>query len=162
MEYLIYKVWRRVVTMCERSNEADHVCLCPLEGVIDTISKKWPLLVINSIGNHGRLRFKQIMDELKRISPTTLTEMLKELQKEGLITRESFDEIPPRVEYSLTKDGLELRGAILPLLEWSSRRSQHAKRKCSTRYKGMAAHQLVKCDKRSSQCTPCISRKSSR
>ena len=148
--------------MCERSDEADHVCLCPLEGVIDTIGKKWPLLVINSIGNHGRLRFNQIMDELKGISPTTLTEMLKELYKEGLIIRESFAEIPPRVEYSLTKDGLELRGAIVPLLEWSSRRSQHAKKQCSTRYKGIAAHQFAKCEKRSSQCIPCTSKRSSR
>jgi len=128
--------------MCERSNEAKHVCLCPLEGVIDTIGKKWPLLVINAIGNRGRLRFNQMMDELKGISPTTLTEMLKELQKERLIRRESFAEIPPRVEYSLTRDGVELRKAILPLLEWASTRSSHTKRKCSATYRKISAHQI--------------------
>jgi len=128
--------------MCERSNEAKHVCLCPLEGVIDTIGKKWPLLVINAIGNRGRLRFNQMMDELKGISPTTLTEMLKELQKERLIRRESFAEIPPRVEYSLTRDGVELRKAILPLLEWASTRSSHTKRKCSPTYRKISAHRI--------------------
>jgi len=128
--------------MCERSNEAKHVCLCPLEGVIDTIGKKWPLLVINAIGNRGRLRFNQMMDELKGISPTTLTEMLKELQKERLIRRESFAEIPPRVEYSLTRDGVELRKAILPLLEWASTRSSHTKRKCSATYRKISAHRI--------------------
>jgi len=138
------------------------MCLCPLEGIIDTIGKKWPLLVINSIGNGGRIRFKQLMDELRGISPTTLTEMLKQLHKEGLITRQNFAEIPPRVEYSLTKDGLELRRAIVPLLEWSSRRSQHAKKECSPRYKGMAGHRLTKCEKRSYQCIPCTSRKISK
>jgi len=86
--------------MCELSNDAEHFCLCPLKGIIDTIGKKWPLLVVNAIENRGRLRFNQIMDELKGISPTSLADTLKELQREGLIKRESFAEIPPRVEYS--------------------------------------------------------------
>ena len=98
--------------------------------------------MINAIGNRGRLRFNQIMGELKGISPTTLAEMLKELQKEGLIRRESFAEIPPRVEYSLTNDGVKLREAILPLLRWASTRSSTTKRKCSTMYREISAHQI--------------------
>ena len=141
MEYLIYKVWSGVVTMCERSNCADHTCLCPLEGIIDTIGKKWPLLVVNTIGNNGRLRFKQMTDELKGISPTTLTDTLKELQREGLIKRESFAEIPPRVEYTLTRDGVHLRKAILPLLRWASTRSSTT-RKCATTYGKIPAHRI--------------------
>ena len=66
-------------------------------------------LVVNAIGNRGKFRFSRMMQELKGISPTTLTDTLQELQREGLITRESFAEIPPRVEYSLTKDGAQLR-----------------------------------------------------
>jgi len=128
--------------MCERSNGSEHVCLCPLEGIIDTIGKKWPLLVINAIGNRDRLRFNQLMEELKGISPTTLTEMLKELQKEGLIERESFAEIPPRVEYSLTKDGVELRKAIIPLLKWASRRDLPTRRKCSPTYRVVSVHRI--------------------
>jgi len=128
--------------MCQRSNDAKHTCLCPLEGIIDTIGKKWTLLVINAVGNHERLRFNQILDELKGISPTTLTEMLKELQRENLVRRESFAEIPPKVEYSLTKDGVELRRAILPLLKWASARNGTAKRRCSSQYRGMPAHQI--------------------
>jgi DNA-binding HxlR family transcriptional regulator len=128
--------------MPEQSNQCAHLCLCPLEGIIDTIGKKWILLVINALGNHGRLRFNQMMNELDAISPTTLTETLKELQKEKLIKRESFSEIPPRVEYYLTKDGAELRKAMLPLLEWASRRNPTTSRKCSTIYKKMQSHQI--------------------
>jgi DNA-binding HxlR family transcriptional regulator len=128
--------------MCERSSKPDRLCLCPLEGIIDTIGKKWTLLVVNAIGNHGRLRFSQMMEELK-ISPTTLTDTLQELQREGLIGRESFAEIPPRVEYSLTKDGVQLRKAILPLLQWASTRTVPGKKGCSARYRQIAAHQIT-------------------
>lgn len=101
------------------SKDSNVVCLCPLEGVIDTISKKWSLLIINEIGNHGHLRYNDIMKELERISPKTLADMLKDLKKEGLLEREAFNEIPPRVEYSLTKEGRKLREAIIPLLKWA-------------------------------------------
>jgi DNA-binding HxlR family transcriptional regulator len=63
------------------------------------------------------------MEYLGRISPKTLSDTLKELQAEGLIKRESFAEIPPRVEYSLTEDGAELRKSIIPLLKWAAKRN---------------------------------------
>jgi len=126
--------------MCEQSKESKHICLCPLEGVIDTISKKWALLIVNAIGNRERLRFNQMMSELEGISPTTLTDTLKELQREGLIRRESFAEIPPRVEYSLTEDGLALRKAIVPLLKWASERSNNGGKKCAADCREIPAH----------------------
>ena len=54
------------------------------------------------------------MDNLERISPKTLSDRLKELQKAGLIHREMYAEIPPRVEYSLTQEGTELRDLMIP------------------------------------------------
>lgn len=95
------------------------ICLCPLEGVIDIISKKWALLIINEIGNHGRIRYNELQKELGNVSPKTLADTLKGLLKEGLINRETFNEIPPRVDYTLTKDGIKLREAIIPLLRWA-------------------------------------------
>jgi DNA-binding HxlR family transcriptional regulator len=123
--------------------ERNQLCLCPLEGIIDIISKKWALLIVNAIGNHGKLRFNQLMEELKGISPKSLSDTLKRLEKEQLIGRESFAEIPPRVEYSLTKDGIELRNAVMPLLQWASKRSAVKRKKDASDYKGMPAH-LVK------------------
>jgi DNA-binding HxlR family transcriptional regulator len=120
----------------------DHVCFCPLEGVIDVISKKWALLIVNVIGNNDKLRFNDLIKELGGISPKTLSDTLKDLQAESLIKRESFAEIPPRVEYSLTKDGVELRKSIIPLLRWAATRSSGLPRKCSERYQRIPAHRV--------------------
>ena len=122
--------------------KGNHVCFCPLEGVIDVISKKWALLIVNAIGNNGKLRFNSLMEQLGGISPKTLADTLKQLQAEGLIRRESFAEIPPRVEYSLTEDGVELRKSIIPLLRWAATRSNRDQQRCSARYKGIPAHQV--------------------
>jgi len=101
------------------SYQKDVICLCPLEGIIDIISKKWALLIINEIGNHKSIRYNHLMMELEGISPKTLADLLKELRGKGLIERHAFNEIPPRVEYTLTKDGQKLRNAIIPLLQWA-------------------------------------------
>ena len=127
--------------MCENPNQT---CLCPLKGIIDIISKKWALLIINTLGNSGKLRFNQIMETLNGISPKTLSETLKELQTEGLISRESFAEIPPRVEYSLTNDGVELRKSIIPLLEWTANREHVNKERC-TKCPPVRAHSPQSC-----------------
>jgi DNA-binding HxlR family transcriptional regulator len=118
------------------------VCYCPLEGIIDLIGKKWALLIINAIGNYGSLRFNKLLEELSGISPKTLADTLKQLQNEGLLKRESFAEIPPRVEYSLTQDGLGLREAVVPILKWAATR-HGSKRKCSEAYGKIAAHKIV-------------------
>ena len=102
--------------------ESDRVCLCQLEGTINTISKKWAIFIISTIGNHGAMRFNQLREDLKGISPKTLADLLKILQRDGLIQREYFAEIPPRVEYSLTDDGKYLRESLIPLLKWSETR----------------------------------------
>ena len=129
------------VTAMKNKNEVACYCYCPLEGIIDVISKKWALLIINAIGNYGSLRFNKIMEELHGISPKTLADTLKQLQEEGLLKRESFAEIPPRVEYSLTKDGEGLREAVIPILRWAATR-QYSKRKCSASYSKILAHRI--------------------
>lgn len=105
--------------------EVGPICLCPLDGVIDTIGKKWSLLVINEIGNHQKLRFNELMHELRGISPSTLTTTLKELENRKMITKEMFREIPPRVEYSLSPRGKEMRQAIMPLLRWATKKGNY-------------------------------------
>jgi DNA-binding HxlR family transcriptional regulator len=82
------------------------------------ISKRWALLILAAIGNHGKLRYGELMKKLGGISPKSLSDRLRELEREGIIERHAFAEIPPRVEYSLTKDGEELRKAMMPLMEW--------------------------------------------
>jgi DNA-binding HxlR family transcriptional regulator len=113
--------------MTEKHNK---LCFCPVKGVIDIISKKWALFIINALGNNGKLRFNDLMKALESVSPKTLSDTLKALQTEGLITRVPFAEIPPRVEYSLTPEGTELREAILPLLMWTAARKSTPNYSC--------------------------------
>jgi DNA-binding HxlR family transcriptional regulator len=129
------------VTGMQKKNEV--VCYCPLEGIIDVISKKWALLIINAIGNYGSLRFNKLLEELQGISPKTLADTLKRLQNEQLLKRESFAEIPPRVEYSLTKDGQGLREAVVPILKWAATRQSSKRRKCSKSYGNIPAHRMA-------------------
>ena len=126
----------------DMQNKNEVVCYCPLEGIIDVISKKWALLVINAIGNYGSLRFNKLTEELQGISPKTLADTLKQLQGEGLLNRKSFAEIPPRVEYSLTKDGEGLREAVIPILKWAATR-QCSKEKCSATFSKIPAHRIT-------------------
>ena len=96
----------------------DDICLCSIEGIMGILSKKWALLIISAIGNNQRLRYNELEKKLDGISPKTLADRLKELEDANIIKREAFAEIPPRVEYSLTRDGVELRNAIIPLMKW--------------------------------------------
>jgi len=121
--------------------ECNHLCFCPIKGVIDIIGKKWSLLVINALRNQGKLRFNDLMKQLGGISPKTLSDTLKELQAEKLIARAAFAEIPPRVEYSLSRDGTELGKAIIPLIRWAATR-EHEDKKCATTCQGTPAHRV--------------------
>lgn len=123
--------------------KCEHVCFCAIEGIIDVISKKWALLIVNSLGNHRRLRFKGLMEALNGISPKALSDTLKNLQAEGLINRESFAEIPPRVEYTLTTDGQDLRKAILPLIQWARMRDK-SQAECNSTCEEVPAHIIKK------------------
>src|SRR5262245_37901196 len=96
-------------------------CPCPCAGLIDIIGKKWTLCVLAQLGNGGTLRFNQLQSQLEGISAKTLTEVLKDLQQSHLVKREAFPEIPPRVEYHLTKEGRELTMLVAPLMLWADK-----------------------------------------
>jgi len=118
--------------MVRRSNVA---LFCPLQGTIDVIGKKWALLVIYEIGNHGRIRFNELKNELLGITSKSLANTLESLQDSKLTSKESFRETPPRVEYSLTKDGKGLYDIIIPLIRWSALRKDATVKECSCKHK---------------------------
>src|SRR5271157_798327 len=108
---------------CQCAPHMEGVCVCSMEWVMDIVSKKWALLTITIIANFGRLRYTELEQKLSGISPKTLSDRLKELEAANLIKRETFAEIPPRVEYTLTPEGRELREAMEPLITWASSQS---------------------------------------
>jgi len=85
--------------------------ICPVARTAGIISGKWTLLLIRDLTS-GVKRFNQLERSLCGISPKTLSERLRSLEEEGIILRQTFAEVPPRVEYSLTEKGRDLVGVI--------------------------------------------------
>lgn len=99
-------------------------CLCPIRGIIDVVSKKWTMCIVGILEKDKAVRYNKIKNQLKDISPKTLSDTLKVLKKEGLIERKVYPETPPRVEYSLTKEGKELKAALMPLIKWAQKKEK--------------------------------------
>lgn len=92
---------------------------CPIRNVVARFSGKWAMLILCVLSENEATRFNVIAKALPDISPKVLTETLKNLEKDGLIKRELFAEIPPRVEYSLTDLGKSLMPHLESLLAWA-------------------------------------------
>src|ERR1700733_7073491 len=91
---------------------------CSLNELLDLVSKRWFVEVLFCI-EEGNNRFKLVKDNLKYISDTILSDRLKLLERYGLITRMDHDEIPPKVEYSLTEKGEELSALLDKICQFS-------------------------------------------
>lgn len=105
--------------MCKDSNCSEiKECLCPIRGIIEVVSKKWTICIVSLLEKNNPIRYKEIKDKLGGISPKALSDTLKILEKEGLIQRKGYSEMPPRVEYSLTEKGKELKTSLEPLVNW--------------------------------------------
>ena len=93
---------------------------CPIRNVLSRVGDKWSMLVLFTLENHNSQRFKELQRSIPDISQKMLTATLKTLEGDGLILREAFPEIPPRVEYSLTQKGQSLLPLINNLISWAS------------------------------------------
>ncbi|MFD3744752.1 winged helix-turn-helix transcriptional regulator [Nocardia sp. NPDC058633] len=98
------------------NSDADHD-VCGMSLAIDAVGGKWKLHLMWVLGG-GPQRFGQIRRMLDGVSEKVLTENLRHLESSGIVRREIFPEIPPRVEYSLTPLGENLRLALEPLERW--------------------------------------------
>lgn len=92
--------------------------LCPAPIVIGMIGGKWKLLILQILIFQGTKRFGVLRQLIDGISQTMLTNQLRSLEADGLVTRKSYAEIPPRVEYSATKDGLALEPVFTSMHSW--------------------------------------------
>lgn len=103
----------------DRADEA--VCYCPIDGIIDAISKKYAMQIVGVVAATQPTRFKHLEEWFPSASTSTLSARLEELVEHGLLSRLSYDEVPPHVEYRLTSAGEELEERLEPLLEWAAR-----------------------------------------
>ena len=108
--------WERIKDFCETLTEAKDALT---REMVSRISDKWSLWTMSVIAEHGRpMRFSRIMDQVEGISQKSLTKTLRGLERDGLITREVFAEVPPRVEYTITAFGSEMLDNVAPLWLW--------------------------------------------
>jgi DNA-binding HxlR family transcriptional regulator len=111
-------------------SKVSNALFCPLQEVADALERKWSFQLIYEIGNHNKIRFNDLQKELVHISPKTLSDTLKKLEIGNLINKKSFNQIPPKVEYSLSEDGLTLYPIIVSLLKWSTSRESSKIKQC--------------------------------
>ena len=93
---------------------------CPIRNVLSRVGDKWSMLILFTLENHPTIWFKELQRNIPDISQKMLTATLKALEADGLINREVFPEVPPRVEYALTEKGKSLLPLIDNLLTWAS------------------------------------------
>jgi DNA-binding HxlR family transcriptional regulator len=92
---------------------------CPIRNVLDRFGDKWSILILIILASNDKMRFNELKKAISDISQKMLTVSLRTLEADGLISREIFPEIPPRVEYELTKRGQSLIPHILSLVGWA-------------------------------------------
>lgn len=103
----------------ENLKKFTDISTCPVRNVIARFSGKWTILVLCVLAENEVTRFNEIGKAIHDISPKVLTETLKGLEADGLISRKLYAEIPPRVEYSLTDLGKSLIPVLGNLIEWA-------------------------------------------
>jgi len=93
-------------------------CLA-MSDVLNRIGDKWSVMVVGMLGRNGTLRFNELKRMINGVSQRMLTLTLRNLERDGLVTRTIYPEVPPRVEYSLTELGKTLQGPISALWDWA-------------------------------------------
>jgi DNA-binding HxlR family transcriptional regulator len=108
--------WKMIAEFCDTLTEEEDVLT---REMVACISDKWSLWTMSVITEHtGPMRFSRIMERVEGISQKSLTKTLRSLERDGLITRKVFAEVPPRVEYAITPLGVEMLDHIAPLWLW--------------------------------------------
>src|SRR6266508_1336120 len=91
---------------------------CPSRVVLDRLAEKWTGLVVLALSDET-LRFTQLRQRIGGVAPKVLTQTLRSLERDGLIRRRVYAEVPPRVEYSLTRLGRTLREPLEAVQHWA-------------------------------------------
>ena len=92
---------------------------CPIRNILSRLGDKWSMLVLISLNTNGIMRFNDIYKSIGDISQRMLTVTLRSLEADGLVSRKIYPEIPPKVEYTLTKSGESLMSRLNTLVEWA-------------------------------------------
>jgi len=109
----------RNVTSCAADPRRDDY-RCPVAVTLEIIGGKWKALILWHL-SFKTLRFSQLQRRLQGVTQKMLTQQLRELERDGMLDRKVYAEVPPRVEYSLTAAGRSLQPILQQMCDWGSR-----------------------------------------
>lgn len=101
-------------------SKADSFAGCPITKALSVIGGKWKVIILYML-REGTLRFGELKKKIPKITQKMLTQQLRELERDGLVNREVYAEVPPRVEYSPTKLAKDLSPILDKLCKWGSK-----------------------------------------
>jgi len=102
-------------------NGKNSAATCAVVGVWEVLGRRWSLHILKNLSTRQVIRFNELKRSLAGISSTVLSERLLELEREGLVTKKIYPEVPPRVEYSMTVQARELEVIIKELAQWANK-----------------------------------------
>ncbi|GGW24245.1 winged helix-turn-helix transcriptional regulator [Streptomyces xantholiticus] len=105
----------------EAGADADPEYACPIAPVVDIVFSRWTTPILWALHEHGRQRFVELERRLGTITPKVLTQRLRQLERDGLVIRTYYPEVPPRVEYEISELGRSLAPLFATLAEWSAK-----------------------------------------
>ena len=97
--------------------ESESQYQCPVEATMDVIGGKWKIIIIHHLISETR-RFSELRRLIPQVTPRMLTSQLRELEKHGIVHREVYPQVPPKVEYSLTELGKSLEPILRVMHDW--------------------------------------------
>lgn len=95
-----------------------EITTCPIRRTLDVMGGKWKIFIVLQLFAAPSLRFGELSRGVEGITNTMLSGCLRELERDGMVEREQFNEIPPHVEYRLTEEGRSLSAVLLALANW--------------------------------------------
>ncbi len=114
------KRWQELNAVCDALSETEEELT---REMMMRLADKWSLWSLAILEEAGQpLRFTRLMEKVEGVSQKSLTKTLRSLERDGLVTRQVFAEVPPRVEYTITALGMELLSHVEPLWNWVAKR----------------------------------------
>jgi DNA-binding HxlR family transcriptional regulator len=107
------------VDVIEPTEEVAPEQACPIAPVVDIIFSRWTTPILWTLNAYGRQRFGELERRITTITPKVLTQRLRQLERDGLVVRTYYPEVPPRVEYEISELGASLAPLFATLADWS-------------------------------------------
>lgn len=107
------------VQVIKSTSETAPELACPIAPIVDIVFSRWTTPILWTLNEFGRQRFVELEHRITTITPKVLTQRLRQLERDGLVVRTYYPEVPPRVEYEISELGRSLGPLFASLAEWS-------------------------------------------